>query len=134
MLIKYIRSDIMNYIIVYDEDRIKGFEDLDEVQRFKDELIQLQIEDYCDDYDIDIEDLSPERLNQIVFACGHENGDTKTYDINDLTYLIKESKIDSDDKYELNKLMKLNYINGYVSEYYMLDEILESAQEIDTDF
>lgn len=124
----------MNYIVVYDEDRIKGFEDLDEVQGFKDELIQLQIEDYCDDYDIDIEDLSPERLNQIVFACGYENGDTKTYDINDLTHLIKESKIDSDDKYELNKLMKSNYINGYVSEYYMLDEILELAQEIDTDF
>lgn len=123
----------MNYIVVYDEDKIKGFEDLDEVQSFKDEL-QLQIENYCDDYDIDIEDLSPERLNQIAFACGYGNGDTKAYDINHLTHIIKESKIDNDDKHELNKLMKSNHVNGYVSEYYMLDEILELAQEIDTDF
>ena len=120
----------MNYIVVYDEDRVKGFSEYKEVENFIYYYINEQVKRYCYEYDIDIEELSPQRKMEIVFAEGEE---IKIYKVSELLKIIANTDIDDDDKINLEKNLKSYKIDGYISEYEGFEEVLEKATCINID-
>lgn len=124
----------MKYIVIYNEDEIKGFECLEEVKDFYYEVAQSEVKDFCDEYEMDIEELSPERIDQISFACGYEVGEIKTYRVSDLLNIIDKMDIDIDEKQDLIEILKSNNLEGYINEYDYLEEVFYLANEVNINY
>lgn len=119
----------MEYIVIYNEDEIKGFECLEEVEAFCYELVQSEVNDYCDENDMDIEELPPERIDELIFTCGYEGGEIKIYRVSDLLNIINKMDIDIDEKEDLREILKSNNLEGYISQYDNLEDIFHLANE-----
>lgn len=119
----------MSYLVVLDEDRITKFESKSEVIDFLQCKSLNDLDEYCGDYDIDIEDVSPERLGETSFGAGYESGDVKVYKVNKILKNIDKVKLDEEDKEELIEVLKSNFSEISLNYYEGLEEILEYVEE-----
>lgn len=120
----------MRYLVVWDEDRVTKFESKNEAIDFLQCRALNDIDEYCEDYDIDIEDASPERLGEISFRAGYESGDIKVYNVNKILKNIDKVKLDDEeDKEELKEILKSNFSEISLNYYEGLEEILEYVEE-----
>lgn len=119
----------MRYLVIYNEDKLQGFESRGEAIEFCEDKLQSNINDYCDDYDIDIEDVSLEKFNGIVFGAGYESGDIKIYNINKILKNIDKANLDEDEKEELIQSLKSDFSDTTLGDYEGLEEILEYVNE-----
>ena len=119
----------MTYLVLYDEDKVQKFDSKEEAIEFLIAKIDDNIEEYCEDYDIDIEDASPERIAELSFGAGYESGDVKIYSINKILRNIDKSGLDEEDKKRLIGSLKMDALDGALDDYQGLENILEYISE-----
>ena len=117
----------MEYLVIYNEDKMKGFEDLNEVSGFCSEIIYSDRRSFCKENDLDIEEQSYERLDEIDIMCEQH---IEVYKIKDLLNTITNMNIDTDEKNRLKYLLKSNNIEGSVYNYDYLQDVLDNTDEI----
>lgn len=101
----------MKYIVIFNEDKIKWFENREDAEIFVEELCNEDLEEYCSDYDIDLDDdISPQRRNELIYGAGAESGEIKIISLNRVLNLIKQSNMSNKEKEELkNELLENEY-------------------------
>lgn len=119
----------MSYLVLYDEDKILKIDTKEEAIEFIEDKIEDNINEYCDDYDIDIEDASPERINELAFGAGYDSGEIKLYSINKILRNISKANLDDEDKEDLIQNLQLDILSGNLDDYQGLEEVLEYISE-----
>lgn len=119
----------MSYLVIRDGDSIERFESKNEVVDFLQSKALNDFDDYCEDYDIDIEDASPERLAEISFGAGYESDDIKVYSIDKILKNIDKVNLEEYEKEELIRSLKSNLLETSLSYYEGLEEVLEYVEE-----
>lgn len=119
----------MSYLVVYDEDKLRKFAIRDEAIEFIEDKMDNNINEYCDDYDIDIEDALSERISELAFGAGYYSGEIKLYSINKILRNIDKANLDDEDKEGLIQNLQLDILSGNLDDYQGLDEVLEYISE-----
>lgn len=119
----------MSYLAVCDGDTIEKIESREEVIAFLQCKALSDMDDYCEDYDIDIEDASPERLGEIAFGAGYESDEIKVYSIDKILENINKVNLDEGEKEELIRSLKSDSLETSLSYYEGLEEVLEYVDE-----
>ncbi|MGL4450151.1 MAG: hypothetical protein ACRCTZ_03030 [Sarcina sp.] len=112
-----------DYVVIFNEDEIKWFDNREDAEEFVDELSQEELEEYCDEYEEDLDGISEERRSELLVGSGVEYGTIKILSIHEILGLIENSDICKDDKKEL-KYQLLHHKYTSISEYEKLVDVL----------
>lgn len=114
----------MKYIVIFNEDKLKWFESREEAEEFVYELSEKNLEEYCQEYDIELdEDVSPQRIDELIWGSAAESGEVRIISLKKLLNLIKKSDLSEDEKRELEKELK-EYEYESVGDYEGLNDLI----------
>ncbi|STB10800.1 hypothetical protein [Clostridium perfringens] len=119
----------MRYLVVYDESMVKIFEDREEAIEFYNDKLQDNINEYCNDYDIEMEDMSPDDVADVSWGASYESGDINLYDIRKILKNIAKANLDKDIEEQLIRKLKSKRTYSDLGEYEGLEEVLEYIDE-----
>ncbi|MGE9952591.1 hypothetical protein [Clostridium perfringens] len=119
----------MRYLVVYDESMVKIFEDREEAIEFYNDKLQDNINEYCNDYDIEMEDMSPDDVADASWGASYESGDINLYDIRKILKNIAKANLDKDIEEQLIRKLKSKRTYSDLGEYEGLEEVLEYIDE-----
>lgn len=124
-------NDIINeLIVVFPDGRIIGCEDNDSVESILHDYNEENIREYCDENDLDYEDLSYKRRAEILYEVGYEEGTIRVYESKKVISAIKKSEMDDDDKKDLIEKLTEYEIEFDIDEYSEFQEILDGVSEV----
>ena len=115
------------YIVLMPNEDIIQLDNLNNVVLTIQEFNKKIIEEYCDDYEIEYDDMSKNEMN---FASGYSVGMPRVFKTEDVVDIIKKSDIIQCEKDSLISKFKLTEKTINLEDYPDLEDILDECDEI----
>ncbi|UHA60652.1 hypothetical protein KDJ21_002660 [Metabacillus litoralis] len=120
----------MDYILRYNEDDLKFFDDQEELEDFISQLNTGSIEDYANEYDYELD----ETISIESASLGSEL-DFSVYRFKDLVNEVNISvNLSADDKEEILLRLKKRQVKNLLKDYTDLDDLLSNINDLSFDF
>jgi hypothetical protein len=125
-------NEISNqYLIIFRDGRIEGFENRESVEDYLQELRENRIIEYCDREDVDFEKLTKKAKKEILLEIGSGTDVDKIYKTSKVIQSVKKANIEANVKDELLYLLTEYSIEFFIEDYEGLEEIFDEVDDIE---